>query len=94
MEEKSRDKLHKVVMDDCRRAVITGVSDVIAFDLKNVLLETSCGMLAIKGDNLHVSKLSIDKGEIDVDGRIDGMNYTQVGNSSKKGQSLMGRLFK
>lgn len=95
MEEKSRIvKAHRVTMEECKKATISGVSDVISFDLKTVLLETSHGMLTIKGENLHVNRLSLEKGEIDVDGRIDGMNYSEIASLSKKGQSLMGRLFK
>lgn len=96
MEEKNRvaARPHKVVMDDCKKACITGVSDVISFDLKTVLLETCCGMLTIKGENLHVSKLSLENGELHVDGKIEGMVYSDISSMHKKGQSMMGRLFK
>ncbi len=96
MEEKNRVavRAHKIVMEDCKKACITGVNDVISFDLKVVLLETCCGMLTIKGDNLHVSRLSLEKGELDIDGKIEGMNYSDVSNMHKKGQTIMGRLFK
>lgn len=96
MEDKNKIsiKSHRFVMEDCKRAYITGVSDVISFDLKAVLLETCCGMLTIKGDNLHVSRLSLEKGELDIDGRIDATTYSEASLMHKKGQNLMGRLFK
>lgn len=96
MEDKNRIQIrpHKFIMEDCKRAYITGVNDVISFDLKVVLLETGCGMLTIKGDNLHVSRLSLEKGELDIDGRIDGAIYSEASAIHKKGQNLMGRLFK
>lgn len=96
MDDKNRTIIrpHKLIMEDCKKAFITGVNDVISFDLKLVLLETGCGMLTIKGDNLHVSRLSLEKGELDIDGRIDGISYAEAGNIHKKGQNLVGRLFK
>lgn len=96
MEEKNRIsvKSHKFIMEDCKKAFITGVNDVISFDLKVVLLETCCGMLTIKGDNLHVSRLSLEKGELDIDGKIDGATYSEINGIHKKSQNLMGRLFK
>ena len=87
-------KLHKIQMDNRRRAEITGVNDVISFDLESILLETDYGMLTICGKNLHVSRLSVEKGEVDIDGEIDGVEYAEVSSYAKKGESLLARLFK
>ena len=70
MEELSRGgvKLHKVSMINRQTCTISGVNDVISFDIHEILLETEQGRLAIKGDELHVNRLSLDQGEIDMDG--------------------------
>ena len=60
---------------------------------QNVLLETDYGMMTIHGDDLHVRRLSVEKGEVDVDGCIDAIQYSDVKNYAKKGSSVMSRLF-
>ena len=61
---------------DCE-FVITGVDDVERFDENEVSLQTSAGTLVITGDNLHIGKLSLDGGELHVDGHIEGINYEE-----------------
>lgn len=48
----------------------------------------------IKGNELHVSRLSLDKGEVDIDGRIDSFTYSEAAGYNAKGESLLARLFK
>ena len=94
MEEKQYTKAHKLILSNRRTGTITGVSDVISFDITEVLLETEQGMLMIKGADLHVNRLTLEKGEIDFEGRIDSLAYSDVTSYQKQGESLIGRLFK
>lgn len=95
MEEKTRlARKHSFAMDNREKALISGVNDVISFDLEKILLETDYGMVTIKGDNLHVRRLSVEKGEVDIDGRIDAVEYSEVSSYAKKGESVISRLFK
>lgn len=94
MEEKQYSKAHKLILSNRRTGTITGVSDVISFDISEVLLETEQGMLMIKGADLHVNRLTLEKGEIDIEGRIDSFAYSEVTSYQKQGESLIGRLFK
>ena len=57
-------------------------------------METEQGMLMIKGMELHVNRLTLDKGEVDIDGRIDSFTYSEQSSMSAKGESLLSRLFK
>lgn len=95
MEEKKLQKTHKFALSNRRTGTISGVSDVLSFDLGEILLETEMGMLMIKGSDLHVNRLTLEKGEIDIEGTIDSFTYTDVNSySGKKGESIIGRLFK
>ena len=87
-------KPHKLMLTNRRTCTISGVCDVLSFDVKEVLLETDQGMLMIKGDDLHVSRLTLDKGEVDVDGKIDSFTYSETAGYGNKGESLLSRLFK
>ena len=83
---------HKLTIMNRRAGSITGVSDVISFDISEVLLETELGMLQIKGADLHVNRLSLEKGEIDLEGRIDSFQYSEVSDFKKGGETLLNRL--
>ena len=87
-------RIHKVVMTNRRNCTVNGVNDVLSFDIHEILLETEQGMLMIKGDELHVSRLTLEKGEVDIDGRIDSLTYSDAGAGSRKGESLLTRLFR
>lgn len=94
MEERQTTKAHKLILSNRRTSTITGVTDVISFDITEVLLETEQGMLMIKGADLHVNRLTLEKGEIDLEGRIDSIAYSELASFQKKGESVLGRLFK
>ena len=78
---------HKLTLSNRRTAGITGVSDVISFDISEVLLETDMGMLKIQGADLHVNRLTLE-------GRIDSIQYSEVSDFKKGGETLLNRLFR
>lgn len=95
MEERPIQKAHKFTLQNRSAGSITGVVDVLSFDLNEILLETELGLLMIKGNDLHVNRLTLEKGEVDIEGRIDGFTYSEVNSySNKSGESLFSRLFK
>ncbi len=87
-------RLHKVTMTNRKTCTINGVNDVLSFDVHEILLETEQGMLMIKGDDLHVNRLTLDKGEVDVDGKIDSFTYSDVAGGGQKAESLLAKLFR
>lgn len=87
-------KAHKLVLNNRKTCVMTGVLDVLAFDLGEILLETEQGMLMIKGKDLHVNRLSLEKGEVDVTGQIDSCTYSDVQAAKKKDENFFVKLFK
>jgi sporulation protein YabP len=95
MEEKQQPILkgHKLNIIARRNVTITGVNDVLSFDSGEVLLQTEQGILMIRGTELHVNRLTLEKGEVDIDGRVDSLTYSDSA-GTKSGESLLGRLFK
>lgn len=87
-------RMHKVVMTNRKTCNINGVNDVLSFDIHEILLETEQGMLMIKGEDLHVSRLTLDKGEVDVEGKIDSFTYSDVAGSGQKAGSFVAKLFR
>lgn len=95
MEEKGNQgqRVHKVTVTDRTKGTVCGVSDVLSFDVNEIVLLTSQGMLMIKGEELHVSRLTLEEGEVDIDGKIDSLTYSGQGRKKEKQGSLLGRLF-
>lgn len=87
-------RAHKISMSNRRNLMISGVVDVLNFDVREVLLETELGMLMIKGADLHISRLTLDKGEVDVEGKVDSLTYSEQDSFAKKSESFLGKLFK
>lgn len=82
---------HKIVISERKSVAVGGVEDVISFDEKQVILDTTGGRLIIKGSGLHVKKLSLEKGEIDFDGTVDSLDY--ITQSRRREESLLSKLF-
>lgn len=88
-------RIHKVIMTNRRTCTLNGVNDVLSFDVNEILLETEQGMLMIKGSDLHVNRLTLDKGEVDIDGKIDSFTYSDTAmGGGQKNTSFIARLLR
>lgn len=95
MEERQTVKTHKLVVNNRKTSMVTGVLDVLSFDINEILLETEQGMLMVKGTDLHVNRLSVEKGEVDLSGNIDSFAYSSAEHQpGRHDESFFARLFK
>ena len=94
MEEKVGGRPHRLMMEDRGKMSMTGIVDVISFDEDQVVLDTDKGLLTIKGKDLCVSRLTLDKGEVYVDGQADSHIYSSNLSLRRSGESLLSRLFR
>lgn len=81
---------HRLELSGREKLTVSGVEDVDRFDEGSIVMTTSAGTLVITGEDLHIGKLSLDGGELHVDGRIDAITY-EDGDSGRGG--LFSRLF-
>ena len=65
-----------------------------SFDLNEILLETEQGMLMVKGTDMHVNRLNLEKGEVDLAGNIDNISYSDIHSGAKAGENLLSKLFR
>lgn len=70
---------HRLELIGRERLTVSGVEDVERFDETGIIMSTSVGTLVITGEDLHIGKLSLDGGELHVDGRIDSVSYEDGG---------------
>jgi len=69
---------------------LSGVKEVISFNDDKVLLQTTQGILEVKGQDLNIQKLNLDDGNVKIEGLIFSLNYSDK--SHEKG--LLKKLFK
>lgn len=66
---------HRLQLEGREKLTVAGVEDVERFDDQCIVLRTGAGVLVVSGESLHIGKLSLDGGELHVDGRIDALTY-------------------
>lgn len=66
---------HRLQLEGREKLTVSGVEDVERFDDQCIVLRTGAGVLVVSGESLHIGKLSLDGGELHVDGRIDALTY-------------------
>ena len=62
---------HKLILQNRKSGSFTGVTDVVNFDANEIILDTELGRLTIKGKELHVNRLDLQKKEVEIDGTVD-----------------------
>lgn len=82
-----------VILENRKKLSVTGVIDVESFDEECVNLYTETGLLHIKGNSLKISKLSVESGDVCVEGEVSSLLYTDD-EPGEKGLSVLKKLFK
>ncbi len=85
---------HTVHIDNRRRAVVTGVTDVDSFDENAVAFSIEDGFGTIVGRNLHISHLSLEDGQMKVEGEIVGLEYAERERKEEKPQGFFAKMWK
>lgn len=71
---------------------INGITEIINFDDNEINLKTICGDLTIDGTELKIDILNVANGQIELKGKINGINYSNIAESNK--HSLLSKIFK
>ena len=90
MAEIARELNHTLTMDGREHLCVTGVTEVDSFDEETVVMLTSKGKLVLRGQSLHIEKLSVDIGELSVDGFVQSLEYSD---DIRSGGGFLARLF-
>ena len=84
---------HNEILEDRRRLKVSGVSALDSFDEQTVIVFTQMGELTVKGEDLHINRLSLEMGELAVEGDIASLSYTDRAQKPQQG-SFWGRVFR
>lgn len=66
---------HTVQIDRRRHTAITGVGDVCSFHETEIVLKIDGGIMVLSGQGLHIAKLLLEEGRLEVEGHVDGVIY-------------------
>ena len=69
---------HKLSLDQRKNLTMTGVTEVVSFDENTVVLKTGLGMLVVQGQQLQLKTLTLDGGNVAVEGQINALTYEQI----------------
>lgn len=72
---------------------ISGVKKIESLNSEEFIINTTLGILVVKGSNLEMQQLDIDKGLLWINGNIDSMIYQNI-ESKKQKNNFFGKVFK
>lgn len=90
----AEEKRHTLLMEEREKIQVGGVLEVLSFDEEGVMMETTCGLLMLKGEDLHIGRLDLDSGEVTVTGTLDSIDYSEGGLSGSRQHPFLGKLFR
>ena len=68
---------HKLSLNERKELTMTGVTEVVSFEENAVVLRTALGTLIVQGSGLQLKTLSLEGGQVAVDGNISALIYEE-----------------
>lgn len=85
---------HEIKLENRNKLFVTGINKIDSLNSSEFLIQTNMGLLLIKGENLLMQQLDIDKGNIWIEGNVSSIEYIEEVKEKKNKTSFMGKLFK
>lgn len=70
---------HHLILEEREELSVSGVEEVESFDENTIVMVTNRGTLVVRGEELHIEKLSLDGGELRVEGVVESLTYEDGG---------------
>lgn len=68
---------HKLTLNQRNSLTMTGVTEVVSFDENAVIVHTDLGTLTVQGQQLQLKTLSVEGGQIAVEGNVSSLHYEE-----------------
>lgn len=88
----AKNAIHNIILEGRKKMSVSGVTDVDRFDENTVLLYTTMGEMTVRGEDLHVNDLSVESGEMNIEGEIRSVVYGDIDRRSPL--SFVGKIFR
>lgn len=93
-ENKIENLSQEIKIKDRKKVELTGVKKIESLNDKEFVISTNLGMLTVKGADLEMKQLEIEKGVLGIIGTIDSVAYEVTQKPKEKKQSFLGKVFK
>ena len=90
MEEKKRE--HRVIMENREKITVSAVEDIESFDEEKVVIICDDGTMTVSGENFRINKLNVDDGQLEIDGIINEIAYSE--SAVRESGGFFGKLFR
>lgn len=68
---------HRLTLSERKKLTVTGVAEVVSFEDSAVVLQTGMGTLTVQGEGLQLKTLSLEGGQVEVDGTVFSLSYEE-----------------
>ncbi|MBQ3135641.1 MAG: sporulation protein YabP [Oscillospiraceae bacterium] len=87
-----QEQTHRLTLDNRQQLTVSGVEEVESFDEGGIIMVTGQGTLVVRGSGLHIEQLSLDGGQLRVEGQVESLTYEDMGN--RGGGGFLSRLLR
>ncbi|MBQ8574992.1 MAG: sporulation protein YabP [Clostridia bacterium] len=82
--------MHDLIIESRKKVTMTGINDVESFDEETIIAQSECGEISLRGRGLKISRLSVESGDMVVEGEIDSVIYSE----GKSAGSFFSKVFR
>lgn len=83
---------HQITIVNRQKLVISGVLHVLNYDEEEILLETTMGLLTVKGKDFNISNLNLETGNLEAEGMVNNFSYSE--GKGARGKNILQRLLR
>lgn len=69
---------HNLMLEERNKLVVSGVTDIGGYDEQTIVAQTEKGELTVRGEGLHIIRMSVEMGELQVEGNITSLQYSEI----------------
>ncbi len=91
MEDKTKKVPHTLYLDSRKKLSLSGVTEIGSYDEDSISVFTDFGEITVTGENIRVTVMNTETGEVSAEGKIDSVKYSE---RTAKKTGLMSRLLK
>ena len=84
---------HELRISDRKEIYLTGIKKITSFDNEEFLMESTMGVILLKGNNLEILRLDTHDGNVRIKGKINSFTYLEE-NMKQNSESFFSKLFK
>lgn len=85
---------HNVIMEACEKLTVSGVKDIYNYNDEIIEILTDMGILTVKGADLHINRLSLETGELFIEGEIISLVYSEKEVTKTAKDPFFSRIFR